>query len=151
MMFFVISVGELPPPVGGKTIYPSWSCVTLPPPPPPPLLVPVVCTPADVKKILPDATSDAVAVVGVTSVKDAVPPPCLGTVKDGTAEYTAPQRETFCDMMSPPYEIESTFVTESCDITGICADPLTPKMVLPETMFADTKFASPLMVCVPVR
>lgn len=36
-------------------------------------------------------------------------------------------------------------------MTGICAEPLTPKMDFPLTMFALVRFASPLMVCVPVR
>lgn len=54
--------------------------------PPPPLFVPVVCTPLEVKNIFPLATSLAVAVVGVTSVKDAFPPPLFGNRTDGTFE-----------------------------------------------------------------
>ena len=56
------------------------------PPPPPPDAVPTVCDPSDAKNILPWATSEAVAVVGVTSVNSAVPPPCLGNRTPGTCE-----------------------------------------------------------------
>ena len=34
---------------------------------------------------------------------------------------------------------------------GICAEPATPKIVFPLTMFPATRLESPLMVCVPVR
>ena len=69
--------------------------------PPPPLAVPVVCVPSAAKKILPLATSDALAVVGVTSTKDAVPPPVFGNLTDGTALYDAPHNEIFCAISSP--------------------------------------------------
>ena len=54
-------------------------------PPPPPDAVPVVMVPSDARKILPCATSDAVAVVTVASSNLAVPPPVLGSVTAGTA------------------------------------------------------------------
>ena len=44
-----------------------------------------------------------------------------------------------------------TLVVESCEITGIFAVPATPKIVFPLTIFAASRFASPLMVCAPVR
>ena len=37
------------------------------------------------------------------------------------------------------------------EIFGTAALPLTPKMLLPLTMFEATKLASPLIVCAPVR
>ena len=46
---------------------------------PPPLAVPVVIVPSDARKILPLATSDAVAVVTVASSNRAVPPPVFGS------------------------------------------------------------------------
>lgn len=45
----------------------------------------------------------------------------------------------------------NTLVVLSCDMDGIVALPATPKMLLPLTIFAATRFASPLMVCAPVR
>ena len=50
---------------------------------------------------MPCATSDAAAVVAVTSTKDAVPPPVFGNKTDGTALYDAPHKEIFCAILSP--------------------------------------------------
>ncbi len=53
--------------------------------PPPPELVPVACVPSASMNTLPLATSEATAVVGVVSVKRAVPPPVLGSSTAGTS------------------------------------------------------------------
>ena len=45
----------------------------------------------------------------------------------------------------------STFVVPSCDTVAAVSEPLTPKMLTPLLMFAAVRFASPLIVCFPVR
>ena len=45
----------------------------------------------------------------------------------------------------------STLVVESWLTTGIFALPATPNISFPETIFADTRSASPAIVCFPVR
>lgn len=45
----------------------------------------------------------------------------------------------------------NTFVVAFCETVAEVSDPDTPKMETPLLMFDATKFASPLMVCAPVR
>ncbi len=44
-----------------------------------------------------------------------------------------------------------TLVVLSCDTLTSERDPATPNIVLPDRMLLDTRLASPLMVCLPVR
>ena len=45
----------------------------------------------------------------------------------------------------------NTLVTLSCDTVAAVSEPATPKIDTPLLMFVPTRFASPLIVCLPVR